>query len=187
MNLQAIQDKIYNLAEKENHRELSLLLKMDFSNQAYTCFTINTELTNFIERDKYLFRKAIIQSHQKIMDIYPDYYQGLIFLSLAYYEIKEYHLASKLAHEAHELINKLGLENNEWLEIATSLFDLAMEIEGNYLDYINRLELDINRIKAKREGNTLFCSKCSTFNPKKTKKCIQCGNKLSKKDDIENI
>lgn len=188
MDLQDIQDKIYKIAEEEKLRDILLLLKMDYSNEAYTCFTVNTEGIDYIERKKYSFRKSIIQSQEKILEIYPDYYQGLILLSLMYYEIKEYHIASKLAYGAHELLIKLELGTNKWVEIATSLFDMSMEIEGTYLNYFDSRTFEINKFKAKREGNILYCSECQTFNPKNTKKCTQCNNKLNKKtDDITKV
>jgi len=188
MDLQDIQDNLYKLAQEENLRDILLLLKMDYTNEAYTCFTVNTEGIDYIEREKYSFRKSIIQSQEEVLKLYPDYYQGLLLLSLMYYEIKEYHIASKLAYNAHELIAKLGLKNSKWLEVATSLFDLAMEIEGTYLTYFDEIIFEINKIKAKREGNILYCSECQTFNPKNTKKCNQCGKKLNKKtDDITKI
>ena len=188
MDLQDIQDKIFNLAQEENLRDILLLLKMDYSNEAYTCFTVNTEGIEYMEREKHSFRKAIIQSQEEVLGVYPDYYQGFLLLSLMYYEIKEYHIASKLAHNAHELITKLGLKNSKWLDIATSLFDMAMEIEGTYLNYFDNIIFEINKIKAKRDGNILYCSECQTFNPKNTKKCIQCSKKLNKKtDDITKV
>ncbi len=188
MDLQDIQDNLLKLAQQENLRDVLLLLKMDYSNEAYTCFTVNTEGIDYLEREKYSFRKAIIQSQEEVLQIYPEYYQGLILLSLMYYEIKEYHIASKLAHTAHELIKKLGVENNKWLDITTSLFDLGMEFEGTYLNYFDNKNLDIRKIKAKRDGNILYCSECSTFNPKNTKKCLKCNKKLNKKtDDITKI
>jgi len=178
-----IAESIKNVAIQESAIEIKVLIDLLLKEMKES--PSEEEILRYTPRDKQFLRKMIVEAQRKALINYPEYYQGLIVLALVYFEIQNYKNASETATAAHQVLNKLGLHRSDWIEIAMELNNATSPRAGEYpdfLDYLDDVEGVIKQRAADKAGNTLQCSRCGNFNPPKSKFCLTCGQKFTKKD-----
>ena len=181
--IQKIAKSIKNTAVQENAKEIKVLIDLLLKEMSKT--SSSGEIIRYTEREKQFLRKMIIETQRKALINYPEYFQGLIVLGLAYYEIQNYKKSSDATQAAHQILNKLGMHRSEWINIAMEIYNATMPRVGEYpdfLDYLDDVENEIKKRAADKAGHTLRCPRCGNFNPPKSKFCLVCGSKFTKKD-----
>jgi hypothetical protein len=181
--IQKIAETIKQVAIQENAQEIKVLVDLLLREMSKT--SSSGEIIRYTKRDKQFLRKMIVETQRKALINYPEYYQGLIVLGLAYFEVQNYKKASETTNTAHQILNQLGMHRSEWVGIAMELYNATGPRVGEYpdfLDYLDDVENEIKQRAADKAGNTLKCLRCGNFNPPKSKFCLICGNKFGKKE-----
>jgi len=183
IKLKSIKENIKAIADRD--KNIDILILLDLMEKTKIDDSISEEVIRYIPKEEKVIKEMLIETQKRLLDIYPDYYQGLIFLAFTYFEIKEYKKSRDFAHKAHQLLNKLGLELSDWVFPAVEIFQLANPLVGEYPEYLEFLDDTTTEVKRKageKLGHTLQCKKCGNFNPRKSKFCLICGNRFTKKE-----
>ena len=181
--IQKIAQSIKNVAISESSKDIKVLIEILLKELAKSSST--GEIIRYTERDKQFLRKMIIETQRKALINYPEYFQGLIVLGLAYYEVQNYQKSSDATQTAHQILNKLGMHTSDWIDIAMEIYNATMPHVGEYpdfLDYLDDVEGEIKKRAADKAGHSLQCPRCGNFNPPKSKFCLVCGSKFTRKD-----
>lgn len=171
--VEKVLEYIYKLVLKENDIALSAVINQFYS---IPLESISTEGK--------VFKSLLIASQKKVIESNPNYYQGLIFLAFAYYEVKEYEKSYEFTQRALKLLQSPGLENSYWTPVASEIAKGSQYLGGasSFLGRIKDILVYIKKNEAEKLGYTLLCSKCGNYAPPKSKFCLQCGYEFTKKD-----
>ncbi len=181
--IQKIANSIKNVAINESAKEIKVLVELLLKELAKS--SSSGEILRYTERNKQFLRKMIIETQRKALINYPEYYQGLIVLGLAYFEVQNYKKSSDATQAAHQILNKLGMHRSDWIDVAMEIYNATMPRVGEYpdfLDYLDDVEGEIKKSAADKAGHSLQCPRCGNYNPAKSKFCLVCGSKFTKKD-----
>ena len=143
--IQKIAESVKNVATQENATEIKVLVDLLLKEIRKT--TSSTEIIRYTERDKQFLRKMIVEVQRKALINYPEYYQGLIFLGLVYFELQNYKKSSDATQAAHQILNKLGLHRSDWIDVAMEIYNATMPRVGEYPDFLDYLDDVENEIK----------------------------------------
>ncbi len=171
--LDKILEFIYKMAYNENDTALIAMM-----NQFYSI----TSDPNSLETKA--LKKILTESQRKILESFTDYYQGLIFLGFAYFEAKDYEKTSEFEKKALQILTQQQQENSDWAIIAKEILNGASYYVGRS-KITTRIEekiKNIMKLSGEAAGFTLMCPKCGFYNPPKSKFCMSCAYKFTKKE-----
>ena len=86
--IQKIAESIKDISIQENAKEIKVLVDLLLKEMSKS--SSSGEIIRYTEREKQFLRKMIVETQRKALINYPEYYQGLIVLGLAYFEIQNY-------------------------------------------------------------------------------------------------
>ncbi len=179
---QKIIDALLNVSSKGANNEILFLIDWFFSkigkiveNEAHSG---GEYLINYNDREEKIYRTMILESMKSAIEIFPDYYQGMIFLSYAFYGVNNNTKSKHYIEKALKILKELDLKDSEWFHIANNINNLLIFHKGEYPNFLNYLDSKSNIIKQESAGKSLKCPKCGNFNPINSIFCLTCGNKI---------
>lgn len=170
----------------QENNDVSLFQLFQYLEKEESFLEEDIEIIEKEERRKSIINQTLIKSLKEAIQGFPEYYTGLIGLSITEFLEGNYKEASENALKAHQILNELKLHKSPLVKIASDLFDFTkQESEKKKIANLNYVKNIIKDKMALESGKTLLCSECGNYNERESKYCLECGHKFSRKERKE--
>lgn len=171
--IEKVLEYIYKLAFSEGDMLLKTLIDQFYS--------IRSDIKS---NEGIPIRQILLEAHKNTIELDPNYYQGLIFLGFAYYELKLFEKTYLNVKKALNILDALDMLESNWAQIADYLIKVVDPLLNTnvLLEYFDVSLDNIKRKMGDAIGATFLCPECGSYNTPESIFCLGCGKKFTKKD-----